>query len=265
MGIALSQPSRILVLCGDDAPPVTAANVYACLLANHDIRFLEEHVLSPGRILKFSRRRLKAKGLPSLLGTYLYYGLRMLSPVHVPQKKYTPELVSRDFSSDPDVGAYVKDFNPDVILIGFCGLLSEEFLQRSPCAVYNTHPGINPRYRGFGNIWALQENNLGCIGFTIHEVDAGTDTGRRVAVVPLSVADDLADVPFAGLDAHVAGLAAAHLSQLLQGQAEAAVPEPFADLPSALYGAPTLAVCRKAQRNFNRAVNRTASNQCGAA
>jgi Methionyl-tRNA formyltransferase len=265
MSLALSRPSRILVLCGNDAPPVTAANVYADKLAHHDIRFLEEQVLSPGRILKFSRRRLRAKGLPSLLGTYLYYGLQLLSPVRVPEKTYTPELVSRDFSTDPDVKAFVRDFNPEVILIGFCGLLSEEFLQRSPCAVYNIHPGINPRYRGFGNIWALRENNLDCLGFTIHEVDAGTDTGRRVAVVPLSVADDLADVPFAELDAHVAGLAAAHLSQLLQGQAEAAVPEAFTDLPSVLYGAPTLSVCREAQRNFNRAVNRTALPQRGAA
>ena len=239
---------RILVMCGNDAPPVRAANTYAALLAGQEVRFLEERVLTPRRIAVFSLRRLKRRGLLSLFGAYLYYLDKLLSGQKPEPKQYRPERISANFSRDPAVAEYIRSFRPDIILIGFCGLLSPAFLQNAGCAVVNTHPGITPRYRGFGNIWAFYEDNAACAGYTIHEVDAGTDTGKRLAVSAV----DFSGIPFAEIDAHAAGLAARRLAGILLGQEEAGVPEAFADLPSACYGVPTWSVQRKARENYER-------------
>lgn len=237
---------RILILCGDDAAPVRAANVYAETLKEHDIRFLEERVLSFRRIAVFSLRRLKRFGLLSLLGAYACYLEKLLFDKKAEAKGYRPALTTTNFSSDPAIAAYIRSFRPHMVIVGFCGLLSPDFLQRIDCPVLNTHPGINPRYRGFGNIWAFFENNMACAGFTIHAVDAGIDTGKRLSVSRL----DFTGIPFAEIEPYAAEQAARHLAGLILGRERAGIPAEFADLPSAFYGVPTWAVVRKARRNY---------------
>jgi short-subunit dehydrogenase len=121
---------------------------------------------------------------------------------------------------------------------------------------YNIHPGINPRYRGFGNVWAFYETNYSCIGYTIHEVSEGTDTGRRVVAHRLDPVSAFSGVAFADIDAHVLRLAAEHLADMLLGLQETErIPAELCKLPSVLYGAPTLKVYLTARRNFRRLFN----------
>lgn len=244
---------RILVFCGNDAAAVTAANVYADRLRDHDLCFLEERIISPKRSLAFSRRRLRSHGLLSLLGSCAYYGLRLARPPAMPKKQYRPARTTDNFNTDPAIRALVREFNPDAVLVCFCSVLKPELLSRLPDAAYNIHPGVNPRYRGFGNIWALHENNIGCLGYTIHKLDPGTDTGERIAVVGLSPRD-FAGVPLGDIDIPVSSRAARHLADLLLGMGEASIPEAFQNLPSRLYGVPTLSVVRTAKNNLAAAL-----------
>ena len=246
---------RILVMCGNDAAAVTAANVYAENLQGHDLRFLEERIVSADRVCAFSRRRLRARGIFSLLGSLAYYGMRLVRPAGIPDKKYRPELTVDSFNSASAVRDRIQDFKPDIVLVCFCSVLGKDLLRLLPDAAYNIHPGINPRYRGFGNIWAAYENNTDCLGYTIHKLDEGTDTGERVAVVRLSP-QDLAGVPFADIDIPAASRAAKHLAGMLLGIQDASIPEEFRDMPSRLYGVPTLPVFLKARRNFAAALRR---------
>lgn len=234
---------RVLVLGGDDAPPVAAANVYANLLREHDLRFIEERVLSVRRITRFSLRRLQKKGPLSLLDSYLFYLEKLLAGERPEKRRYRPELRTAALGTDPAVRAFLRSFKPDLILIGFCGVLPPDFLQAAGCPIINIHPGVNPRYRGFGNLWALSEGNSACTGYTIHAVDEGVDTGGRIAAAPV----DFSGIPLARLDSHAARLAAAHLSGILLGTAKAGIPAAWKNLPSAFYGVPTRTACRRAQ------------------
>lgn len=248
LGAGVKGPMRILVMCGNDAVPVTAANVYAGMPGEHDVRFIEEKVLSLRRIARFSLRRLKTRGPLSLFGSYLFYLRKFMQGEKKVPRLYKPELTVSDLSEDPAVLAYIKTFNPDLIIIGFCGLLSRDFLRSVNRPIVNTHPGINPRYRGFGNIWAFYEDNAFCTGYTIHAVDAGIDTGEPVAVSAV----DFNGVPFDAIDQHAAHLAAHCLVRLIQGEQEAEIPKKFRELPSAFYGVPTLVSYFKARRNYRR-------------
>ena len=239
---------RILILCGDDASAISAANTYAELFKDHEVRFIEERVLSIKRILIFSRRRLKRLGFLSLLGVYMLYVFMFMRREKKTVKKYLPSLVTGTISEDPAVELFIKQFRPDVIIIGFCGLLTQEFLQKVGQNIYNTHPGINPRYRGFGNIWAFYENDFSNVGYTIHLVDTGIDTGERIALEHIS----FTGVKFAETDAYVAGLAANHLASLILGQTQARIPKEFSQMESRFYGVPTLATYYIARRNYNR-------------
>ncbi len=237
---------RILVLCGNDAAPIAVANIYADALKDHEVRFIEEKILTPRRILAFSRRRLKRLGLRSLLGSYLLYVEMFLQGERREAKRYTPALVTADLSSDPAVLRFLRGFDPDLVIMGFCGLLSPAFLQSAAKPMYNTHPGINPKYRGFGNIWAFYHNDFAAAGYTVHKVDEGTDTGERVAMARLS----FDGVPFELHEVHAGQEAARRMADLILGKSLPEIPDEFRELPSACHGIPTWAEQRLARKNY---------------
>ena len=242
----MKDAQKILILCGNEAPAVAAANVYASLLGDRELRFAEERVISLGRSLSFSLKRLKSKGLFSLLGCYAYYLHTFIRGEKTIPRRYRPVCRTADFSTDAAVARLVDEFRPDLAIIGFCGVFSPEFLRRFTCPVINVHPGINPRYRGLGNIWAFYEKNPGCTGFTIHEVDEGMDTGRRIDVGRL----DFSGTDFEDMDILAATRAAERLAALIRGRALPHIPEEFKNLESRFYGVPTLGQYCKARRNY---------------
>ncbi len=245
-GTPPGRKKRILVLCGDDACPIAAANIYADTFREHEVRFIEEKILTLRRFLVFSQRRLKRLGALSLLGTYLLYLEKFIRGEKRQNKRYTPALLTADLSSDPAVARFLRDFDPDLIIIGFCGLLSPAFLRGASRPIYNTHPGINPKYRGFGNVWAFYHNDFAFAGYTVHKVDEGTDTGGRVALARLS----FDGVPFAEHEVHAAQAAARRMAALALGEPLPEIPEEFRDIPSACHGIPTWFEQRRARKNY---------------
>ena len=243
---ATAPRQRIMVICGDDAPSIAVANVYATMLKDHDLCFVEEQVLSFARFRTFSRRRLREQGVLSLLGVYLYYLLKLFLECKKENKAYTPCIKTKNVSQDKLAAAMVASFAPDIVIVGFCGLLSADFLQLLPARVYNTHPGINPRYRGFGNIWAFAGNDIDCTGFTIHEVDAGADTGKVLLSSPVN----FKGIPFSQIDIHAGRVAAGQLALYLCGHSLPETPPRFLHLSSSFYRMPTLGTWLRARRQY---------------
>jgi methionyl-tRNA formyltransferase len=84
-----------------------------------------------------------------------------------------------------------------------CGVLSGTSVVRSPILErfptwLNIHCGITPRYRGVhGAFWAVYEGRPDLAGVTVHQVDAGIDTGAIVAqeLIEVGSADTYRTLP----------------------------------------------------------------------
>lgn len=171
----------VLVITGSGPPARAAANIYAKALpaAGMDVRFVE-NAIGLGRIAKFFTKRLKRYGL---IDTFSVFRLRLTGPGPAPvAKEYEVDSVI----TDPDMitDAYLKEVSPDLVITNACALLSPALIDRlhaQGCEIINVHNGLNPRYRGTGNIWAIYERNFTMTGVTLHHIDAGIDTGTTIA------------------------------------------------------------------------------------
>lgn len=73
---------------------------------------------------------------------------------------------------------FVKEINPDIVLIFGCGMIRRELVKILPEMSLNLHLGISPRYRGaatlFWPFYFLEPQWAGCTAHKIvHEPDAG--------------------------------------------------------------------------------------------
>lgn len=74
--------------------------------------------------------------------------------------------------------ALLKSLDPDVVAVYGTRILSRKTLAAVEVPFINYHAGINPKYRGqHPAYWALAAGDDEHAGVTIHEVDAGVDTG----------------------------------------------------------------------------------------
>lgn len=77
---------------------------------------------------------------------------------------------------------FIKNENPDLIVVNGTRILSKNLLQSITCPIVNVHVGITPQYRGVhGGFWAIKEGNTALFGVTLHYVDSGIDTGPIIA------------------------------------------------------------------------------------
>tara|TARA_B100000963_G_scaffold31269_1_gene23151 strand:+ start:13138 stop:13944 length:807 start_codon:yes stop_codon:yes gene_type:complete len=76
---------------------------------------------------------------------------------------------------------FIKIQNPDIILIFGTGILVKETFSLSKLGSINIHTGITPEYRGAkSEFWAILNNDRNMLGYTIHKVDIGIDTGEII-------------------------------------------------------------------------------------
>jgi methionyl-tRNA formyltransferase len=82
---------------------------------------------------------------------------------------------------DPEVGDRVAALEPDIgISVLFGHILTPAFLERFPRGCVNLHPAYLPWNRGaHPNVWSIIEGTPA--GVTLHEIDAGIDTGPILA------------------------------------------------------------------------------------
>lgn len=106
-----------------------------------------------------------AENFPSLKR----FALSKKIPIIQPQKINSPDIID-----------FVRSHKPLwLVSVQYDQILSKEFLTLAPLRV-NLHFAPLPKYRGcFPIPWALIEGNP--IGVTLHELDAGIDTGRIIA------------------------------------------------------------------------------------
>jgi len=88
---------------------------------------------------------------------------------------------------DPEVGDRVRALAPDIgISVLFGHILTPAFLELFPRGCVNLHPAYLPWNRGaHPNVWSIIEGTPA--GVTLHEIDAGIDTGPILARIPVPV------------------------------------------------------------------------------
>jgi phosphoribosylglycinamide formyltransferase-1 len=91
---------------------------------------------------------------------------------------------------DRALAAAVAVFNPELVVsAGFMRILGAAFLARFQDRTINTHPALLPAFPGAHAVRDTLAAGVEVTGCTVHQVDAGVDTGpilaqRQVAVRP---------------------------------------------------------------------------------
>ncbi|HLG98193.1 MAG TPA: formyl transferase [Bryobacteraceae bacterium] len=81
----------------------------------------------------------------------------------------------------------IRRLRPDVIIQAGAGILKPQIFRLASIACLNMHHGIAPLIRGMNSIyWGLWERRPEWVGSTIHEIDAGIDTGNVLAYAPVA-------------------------------------------------------------------------------
>jgi formyl transferase domain protein len=174
---------NIIILSGNGSAAIAANNIYMQRLSEkYNVLILEEH-FTLLKILIFLKKMLFRKGV---LHTLDFILLRILKKIFVCEKKikknYMPHIITKDINSSC-IRKILKECNYKFVISNACSIISSETICTSKTKIINLHNGINPRYRGIGNFWAIYENNFDLIGVTIHYVDSGIDTGKIIFTI----------------------------------------------------------------------------------
>ncbi|MDH3972705.1 MAG: formyl transferase [Deltaproteobacteria bacterium] len=112
------------------------------------------------------------RGLLKMQKQKLWGGSDPLMPQNVPVHCFD-DLNSRESIN------FVKEMDADFLIVMGTRILIKELYSASKSGAINIHMGITPEYRGSkGEFWALYRDDLENIGFTVHFIDDGIDTGE---------------------------------------------------------------------------------------
>ncbi|GAA1105573.1 phosphoribosylglycinamide formyltransferase [Nesterenkonia jeotgali] len=76
----------------------------------------------------------------------------------------------------------VREHDPDLVVSsGFMRILGSEFLARVGAPIINTHPALLPSFPGAHAVRDALAHGVKITGCTVHQVDAGVDTGPILA------------------------------------------------------------------------------------
>ena len=239
----------VVVLTGTSRVARRVAEHYAAAFAHGELLVVEERASLAGKLAKFARRRLKQRGLLSVLDAVILRALLFLGDFRRERRPAPPALIVEDVN-DERLARFVARHDSRLVILNLCSLLSAEQLGRIACPVINVHPGIAPRYRGAGNIWALYEGNLDLVGATVHLVDPGIDTGEPLAYARLDPIGD--SIQFDAVDEAAQLKGAALAIAFARGERLPQKPPEFAGLPSRFYPYPGLSTWLVARRNYRR-------------
>jgi hypothetical protein len=82
------------------------------------------------------------------------------------------ELNSEEFAS------FIGATGPDIIAVLGSSVIKPGIISIPSVAMINLHSGLSPYYRGVWSYgWPIVNDEPGCIGATVHHVNAGIDTG----------------------------------------------------------------------------------------
>ncbi|MCH8565960.1 phosphoribosylglycinamide formyltransferase [Nesterenkonia sp. LB17] len=85
----------------------------------------------------------------------------------------------------------VRAHTPDLVVSsGFMRILGTEFLANAGAAIINTHPALLPSFPGAHAVRDALAHGVKVTGCTVHQVDAGVDTGPILAQEAVRVRED---------------------------------------------------------------------------
>jgi len=182
-----------IVMFTQDKP--SSNMVYHYLQSHFDIdKVIMEKPVSKWKII---RGRIKKQGVVTVIGQVLFVCL-IVPILDLVSKKRQSEIrqkASLDCSAisdkkiinvlsinSPDVLEILNRLKPEIIVVNGTRIISEKILSHISGTILNMHAGVTPKYRGVhGAYWALADKDSENCGVTVHQVDAGIDTGNIVA------------------------------------------------------------------------------------
>ena len=241
----------VIILSGQGRPAVAALNIYIERLNNvyNDLIIIEEKNITRKKAVEAIKKRYKKFGVWGVIDLLL---LRIIRFFFFKErditKNYSPKLTV-DNMNDVQVEQLIQDIQPDLIITNACSILKKRLLSTINCPIINIHNGVNPRYRGTGNLWAFQENNPFIVGTTIHYIDEGVDTGERIAIQPIDFRTR--GVRFEDIDSEAFMVGANMVVDFLLNKSQS-IPPSFFRLSDRLYTYPGLSHYLTARKNYNR-------------
>lgn len=89
------------------------------------------------------------------------------------------------------LSAEVRSHQPELLVTsGFMKILSEDFLNSVGVPIINTHPALLPSFPGAHGVRDALAHGVKITGCTVHQVDAGVDTGPILAQAAVTVEED---------------------------------------------------------------------------
>ena len=145
------------------------------------------------------KNRLKKIGVLKVTGQILFSAL-VVPVLKSKAKKRKAELINMynlqqaDYNSsnttrvnsvnDEACLNLLNKLQPNIVVVNGTRIISKKILESTNCIFINMHVGITPMYRGsHGGYWALYNNDAANFGTTIHQIDAGVDTGAIIKQV----------------------------------------------------------------------------------
>ncbi len=153
------------------------------------------------RVVLVSQVPPAAHGLTELLRALGHESVALLcSREHAGRYGNEFERLVRDAPEDLDVvipatragiAPLLRRYEPDLLLcLGFPWKIPPDALSVPRLGSVNGHPSLLPRYRGPNPVaWAIRNGETE-IGFTLHRMDAGLDTGNILAQAPFPLDDE---------------------------------------------------------------------------
>lgn len=173
--------SKIVIISGTSDHAAANLAFYRERFAAHDLTIFEEHPDPVAKLVRFVAGRVRSKGLLSAADLALFAALQRVQGLFRRSRDSGASTGIVVRTLDTQLAGRIAALKPDIVVLNICSLLTQDFLSDLKCPAINVHNGITPRYRGAGNIWALQEDNPELVGVTLHHVDAGVDTGKAIA------------------------------------------------------------------------------------
>ena len=142
------------------------------------------------------KRRIKNLGIVKVVGQLLFMALISpllkraaanrrkqimqeagISDASIPEKM----IVRVESVNEDNCRKTLQDLDPAIILVNGTRIISKKTLAAATAPFINIHTGITPMFRGVhGGYWAIATGHPELFGTTIHQVDAGIDTGNVI-------------------------------------------------------------------------------------